>query len=45
MVYARAHDQTVEADYFAAMERVEQHLELAGLSKQENRPVGQDERG
>ena len=30
MVYARAHDQTVEADYFAAMHRVEQRLELVG---------------
>jgi len=29
MIYARAHDQTVEADYYAAMSRVEQRLELA----------------
>lgn len=29
MVYARAHDQTVEADYFAAMSRVEQRLQVA----------------
>jgi site-specific recombinase XerD len=28
MVYARAHDQTVEADYFSAMRRIEQRLEL-----------------
>jgi len=28
MVYARAHDQTVAEDYFAAMERVEQRLEI-----------------
>jgi len=28
MVYARAHDQTVADDYFAAMERVEQRLEI-----------------
>jgi integrase len=28
MVYARAHDQTVEADYFAAMRRVEQRLQV-----------------
>ncbi|HEY9825276.1 MAG TPA: tyrosine-type recombinase/integrase, partial [Stenomitos sp.] len=32
MVYARAHDQTVAEDYFAAMERVEQRLEI-GLKK------------
>ena len=28
MVYARAYDQTVEADYFAAMSRVEQRLQV-----------------
>ena len=28
MVYARAHDQTVADDYFAAMERVEQRLQI-----------------
>ena len=28
MVYARAHDQTVAEDYFAAMERVEQRLDI-----------------
>ena len=28
MVYARAHDQTVAEDYFTAMERVEQRLEI-----------------
>ncbi len=28
MIYARAHDQTVAEDYFAAMERVEQRLEI-----------------
>jgi integrase len=28
MVYARAYDQTVEADYYAAMSRVEQRLAL-----------------
>lgn len=30
MIYARAHDLTVEADYFAAISRVEERLELAG---------------
>ena len=29
MIYARAHDQTVADDYFAAMQRVEQRLEIA----------------
>lgn len=29
MIYARAHDQTGAEDYFAAMERVEQRLEIA----------------
>ena len=28
MIYARAHDQTVADDYFAAMERVEQRLAI-----------------
>jgi hypothetical protein len=28
MVYARAHDQTVAEDYFTAMARVEQRLEI-----------------
>jgi hypothetical protein len=31
MVYARAHDQTVAEDYFAAMERVEQRLDTSTL--------------
>jgi hypothetical protein len=29
MIYARAHDQTVADDYFAAMQRVEQRLDIA----------------
>ncbi len=29
MVYARAHDQTIANDYFAAMQRVEQRLDVA----------------
>ena len=28
MIYARAHDQTVAEDYFAAMERVEERLDI-----------------
>jgi hypothetical protein len=34
MVYARVHDQTVAEDYFAAMERVEQRLEIASAPEQ-----------
>ena len=29
LIYARAHDQTVADDYFAAMQRIEQRLEIA----------------
>ncbi|MBV6395155.1 MAG: Tyrosine recombinase XerC [Anaerolineales bacterium] len=39
MIYARAHDQTVAEDYFAAMERVEQRLEVVP-SRQEG-PVAE----
>ena len=35
MIYARAHDQTVADDYFAAMARIEQRLEFAlGLAQE-----------
>jgi hypothetical protein len=34
MVYARAHDQTVADDYFAAMERVEQKLEIVPVEQE-----------
>jgi site-specific recombinase XerD len=44
MVYARAYDQTVEADYFAAMSRVEQRLELVGEPAETPQPVGASER-
>jgi hypothetical protein len=29
MIYARAHDQTVADDYFAAMQRIEQRLQIS----------------
>jgi hypothetical protein len=29
MIYARVHDQTVAGDYYAAMDRVEQRLQIA----------------
>ncbi len=33
MIYARAYDQTVADDYFAAMSRVEERMEIAPLPK------------
>jgi hypothetical protein len=45
MIYARAYDQTVEADYYAAMSRVEQRLALVEEPEEEmGTPVGKDER-
>lgn len=35
MIYARAHDQTVAADYFAAMSRIEERLEIAPVAEPE----------
>jgi len=37
MVYARAHDQTVAEDYFAAMQRVEERLDIMPEPKQETK--------
>jgi integrase/recombinase XerD len=45
MVYARAYDKTVEADYFAAMGRIEQRLELVGQPADTPEPVSESERG
>ena len=45
MVYARAYDATVEADYFAAMGRIEQRLELVKELEEVPEPVGEGERG
>jgi integrase/recombinase XerD len=45
MIYARAYDATVEADYFAAMSRVEQRLALFEEPEEEiGAPVGESER-
>ncbi len=44
MVYARAHDQTVEADYFAAMSRIEQRLALVPEPQVDSQPVQKQER-
>jgi len=33
LIYARAYDQTVAEDYFTAMSRVEQRMEIAPLPK------------
>jgi len=35
MIYARAHDQTVADDYFAAMARVEERLEIVPPKQEE----------
>lgn len=35
MIYARAHDQTVADDYFAAMQRVEQRLEIVPVKEED----------
>jgi site-specific recombinase XerD len=43
MIYARAYDQTVAEDYFTAMRRVEQRLEIAPAPKPEPEPERKDE--
>jgi integrase len=45
MIYARAYDATVEADYYAAMRRVEQRLELVGQPEETPEHVSASERG
>lgn len=45
MVYARAYDATVEADYFTAMGRIEQRLELVGQPAETPEPMGESKRG
>jgi hypothetical protein len=40
MIYAKAHDQTVAEDYFSAMQRVEQRLEIAPAAPE---PIAEDE--
>ncbi len=37
MIYAKAHDQTVADDYFAAMQRVEQRLEIVPAQEEEEK--------
>jgi hypothetical protein len=44
MVYARAHDKTVEADYFAAMGRIEMRLELVEEGESAAEAVHESER-
>jgi site-specific recombinase XerD len=44
MVYARVYDQTVEADYYAAMGRIEQRLELAPETGNEIQPLEEAQR-
>ncbi len=43
MIYARAYDQTVADDYFAAMSRVEQRMEIAPLPKPAEETKTEDE--
>jgi integrase len=43
MIYARAYDQTVADDYFAAMSRVEQRMEIAPLPKPAEETNQEDE--
>ena len=45
MIYARAYDKTVEADYYAAMGRIEQRLELVGQPEEIPEPPGVSKRG
>jgi hypothetical protein len=45
MVYAYAHDATVENDYFAAMHRIEQRLELVEQPQSITLPVSAPEWG
>ena len=45
MIYARVHDQTVEADYFTAIGRVEQRLQVGPEpEKAEESPVSEEDR-
>lgn len=44
MIYARAYDATVEADYYAAMGRIEQRLELVSEPVETQEPIGACER-
>jgi integrase len=43
MIYARAHDQTVAEDYFAAMQRVEQRLDIVPTGLGEIVPAPKEE--
>ncbi len=38
MVYAHVHDKIVAEDYFKAMERVEQRLDIVPINKEEPKP-------
>ena len=44
MIYARAHDQTVADDYFAAMERVEQRLQIGPAPEAKPPPISEQDR-
>jgi hypothetical protein len=46
MIYARVHDRTVAEDYYAAMERIEQRLDIGPppVTDHAKTPVGDGER-
>lgn len=44
MIYARVHDQTVADDYYAAMQKVEQRLDLLGEPENTQGSITEDER-
>ncbi len=44
MIYARAHDQTVSDDYYSAMGRVEQRLQVGPEPKSAEVPISEEEK-
>jgi hypothetical protein len=42
LVYARVHDQTVAADYYAAMTRIEKSLDLTAAAEDASEPLSVD---
>jgi site-specific recombinase XerD len=45
MVYARAYDKTVEADYYAAMGRIEQRLKFVEMQNETRKSIRENELG
>jgi len=44
MIYARVHDQTVENDYYQAMARVQQRLDVPPIMAIASQPISESER-